>query len=159
MGTKNNIWLDHLYTPIEFMMLAAVYLVSFQKSLYKYTVVGVVILFIILNFIIVMMGVDITKMNSMPRILESIFLISMAILYFYQTLHNFNYTYLDKDPVFVLSCGVLIYQAGISMAYAMFNDALAESYNTARICLCIVFVLNIFFYAVLTMALKRSPVK
>ncbi|MFD1187097.1 hypothetical protein, partial [Pontibacter rugosus] len=93
MGTKNNIWLDHLYTPIEFMMLAAVYLVSFQKSLYKYTVVGVVILFIILNFIIVMMGVDITKMNSMPRILESIFLISMAILYFYQTLHNFNYTY------------------------------------------------------------------
>ncbi|MFD1188569.1 hypothetical protein, partial [Pontibacter rugosus] len=67
--------------------------------------------------------------------------------------------YLDKDPVFVLSCGVLIYQAGISMAYAMFNDALAESYNTARICLCIVFVLNIFFYAVLTMALKRSPVK
>ncbi|MFD2067990.1 hypothetical protein ACFSKU_13930 [Pontibacter silvestris] len=159
MGTQSNLWLAHLYVPIQFVLLAANYFVSFKKPLLKCGVAVVVAGLVLVSIANAFLGEGITQMNSIPRVLESILLIGMAVLYFYQTLQNFNHTYLDRDPMFVLSCGVLIYFAGTSMAYAMFNQALAESYDAARICLTINLVLNIFFNSVLMMALTRTPVR
>ncbi|WP_147383353.1 hypothetical protein [Pontibacter oryzae] len=95
-------------------------------------------------------------MNSFPHTISAVVLVTMALIYFYQAAHDLKHTYLDTDPMFVLSCGIIIYQAGTAMAYSLFNEALAASYDTARICISVILVLNILFRVILAMALNRT---
>lgn len=156
LGTKNNLWIDHMFTPLEFSVLAVVYYISFTRPVFKRGVLAVAVGFVLFCVWNSLYGQDITQMNSVPHVLESVLLIGLAVLYFYQTVNSFAYTFLDRDPVFVLSCSLLIYQAGISMSYAMFNSALEESYNMARMCITIILVLNILFRIALLLVLKRT---
>ncbi|GAB3201406.1 hypothetical protein ABID22_004060 [Pontibacter aydingkolensis] len=102
------------------------------------------------------LGVGITQMNSMPRMVESALVISIAILYFYKVANDLSITYLDRDPVFLLSCGLLIFKSGSAMSWGIFNDALAESYDAARMCVAIILVLNTLFNVSLVYVLKRA---
>ncbi|WP_266204660.1 hypothetical protein [Pontibacter kalidii] len=158
LGTRNNHWIQHIYTPIEYVLLAMVYYFSLTSRFLKRGIVISIAGISVLCVLTVVMVEDITQMNSMPRMIAGAMLIAMAVLYFYQTASRPSFTYLDRDPMFVLSSGVIIYQAGTAMAFSMFNAALAESYDAARICLSIIVVLNILFRIVLMMALRRAPV-
>ncbi|GHA54099.1 hypothetical protein [Pontibacter akesuensis] len=158
LGTNNNLWIDHLYTPLEFALLAVIYYISFSRKLFKRGVVVAAVGFVLYSVLNSMLGQEVTQMNSVPHVIESVLLISLAVLYFYQTVHSFAYIYLDRDPVFVLSCCLLIYQAGTSMSYAMFNRALADSYDTARMCITVILVLNILFRIGLLLVLRRTRV-
>jgi hypothetical protein len=97
----------------------------------------------------------ITQMNSAPKMMANALLILLAIAYFYKVANDRNIIYLDSNPVFLLSCAVLIYYSGTSMSYALFNQALAVSYDAARICLAIVLILNILFNTSQAFILKR----
>ncbi|MDO6390352.1 hypothetical protein Q4E40_09455 [Pontibacter sp. BT731] len=94
-------------------------------------------------------------MNSVSRIAANAMLIVMAITYFYKVANNAKVIYLDRDPMFLLSCAILIYYAGTSMSYAIFNEALAISDDAARICLAIIMVLNVLFYISHAFILRR----
>lgn len=157
VGTDNNLWITHLYTPIEFLLISAIYYYSYSSKLMKRTLQAVTACFVLASSVLIVWGQKLTEVNSYARTLAAILLIAMALAYLYQTANNLKYTYLDRDPVFVLSCGVLLYQAGTSMAYAQFNAALAESYAAAAVCVAIILLLNILFRFILMLALKRAP--
>ncbi|CAM3458526.1 hypothetical protein POKO110462_03665 [Pontibacter korlensis] len=157
LGTSNNLWINHLDTPIEFILIATTYYVSFKQKPLKYGVVAAAVGFGAFCILGLFWGEDVTQMNSTPRIVAAVLLIAMAVLYFYQTANEVNYTYLDRDPMFLLSSGIIIYQAGTSMAYSMFNAALAESYDSARMCITVILVLNILFRITLMLAIRRTP--
>jgi hypothetical protein len=156
LGTNNNLWLSHIYTPVEYFLLASVYYISLKYRNVRKAIIGSVILVLIFSFVDAFFGEGISQMNSYTKVLESSLLIALALVYFYVTFQNLNKLYLDQDPMFVLSCGILIYFAGTTMAYLMFNRALAISDNMARICLSITYILNIFFNVVLLVVLKRA---
>ncbi|MBF8962645.1 hypothetical protein I0P70_05245 [Pontibacter sp. FD36] len=155
LGTKNNHWLGYVYTLLGFSVLAAIFYYSFDKPLLKRAIIsGVVGLCALLYYDAVVIE-GITKMNSVSRIAANAMLIVLAITYFYKVANNTKVVYLDRDPIFLLSCAILIYYAGTSMSYAIFNDALAISYDTARICLAIIMVLNVLFYISHAFILRR----
>lgn len=155
LGTKNNLWLAHLYTLFGFSVLASIFYYSFDKLLLKRAIImGVVGLcgFIYYDAFIVD---GLMKMNSSSRLAANAMLIMMAIAYFYKIVNNTKVIYLDRDPMFLLSCTILIYYAGTSMASALFNQALEVSYDAARICLSVIFVLNVLFNAGQGLVLKK----
>ncbi|WP_276497406.1 hypothetical protein [Pontibacter litorisediminis] len=159
LGTQNNHWIQHIYTPLEYVLLAMVYYGSLNN---RYVKVGVLLSIVgvgVFSVLTVALGQDMSRMNALPRMVAGALLVTMAVLYLYQAAHALRFTYLDRDPMFVLSSGIIIYQAGTAMAFSMFNTALQESYDAARICLTIIVVLNIFFRVILMMAIRRSPVK
>lgn len=156
MGTRNNLWVHHIYTPLEFCALAVIYYHSFRQPRIKKGILVAVGIMLLVSIGDATIGEGLTKLNSIPRMVENALLISMVILYFYKVANDLTTTYLDRDPVFLLSCGLLIHKAGSSMAWAMFNVALAESYDTARMCLAIIFVLNVLFSAGMVLVLKRA---
>ncbi len=155
LGTSNNIWLQHLYSPIEFSILAAIYYQSFKRKYFKRSILVSTCLFILFSIGNAVFGEGIMQMNSMVKMVENVLLISIAILYFYKVANDLSITYLDRDPVFLLSCALLIVKSGSTMSSIMFNAALAESYDAARICISIILVLNIFFNIALVFILKR----
>jgi hypothetical protein len=155
-GTTNNLWLGHVYTPIEFCTIAAIYYCSFKQPAFKRGILitaGGFVLFSVANIYWIE---SLTEMNSVARMVENSLLIMLAVLYFYKISNDLTITYLDRDPIFLLSCGILLYKSGTTMSYAMFNAALAESYDAARICLSIVMVLNILYHSSLIFVLRRA---
>ncbi|SIR12559.1 hypothetical protein [Pontibacter lucknowensis] len=154
-GTKNNLWLGHVYTLLGFSVLAGIFYYSFDKLILKRSIIGGIVGLCLLIYYDSFMADGIMKMNSVSRIAANAMLIMMAITYFYKVANNAKIIYLDRDPMFLLSCTILIYYAGTSMSYAIFNEALAISYDTARICLAIIFVLNVLFYSSQAFILKR----
>ncbi|WP_242929084.1 hypothetical protein [Pontibacter vulgaris] len=156
LGAKNNIWVVHVHTLLEFLILAAIFYTSFQRALFRKGIILAAILFISVSLIDAFLLEGITQMNSLTKVSGNAMLILMGILYFYKVANDLTVTYLDHDPVFLLSCSLLILKAGTTMSYAMFNQALAASYDAARICIAITLVLNILYYTALILILKRA---
>lgn len=155
MGTKNNAWLDHLFTPLEYVLLAGIFYLSIHIQPLKKAIalsLGVVLIISVVDAV----GLDtVQNMNTISKMVNTSFLVAIAMAYFYQTVNDMKVVYLDKDPLFLLSCGILIYKAGTSMSYALFNEALAISYDAARMCISVVLVLNILYYLSLAFIMRR----
>ncbi|WP_146173509.1 hypothetical protein [Pontibacter mucosus] len=156
LGTRNNHWIQHIYTPVEYLLLGMIYYYSLRGKFVKLGVLASIVCVGIVCMLSVVLAESITQMNTTPRMVAGAMLVALAVLYFYQSAREPNFIYLDRDPMFVLSSGIIVYQAGTAMAYSMFNAALAESYDAARICLSIIMVLNILFRVILMMALRRT---
>ncbi|WP_439881840.1 hypothetical protein ACSX1A_01515 [Pontibacter sp. MBLB2868] len=159
LGTTSNLWLGHIITPAELCILAAVYYHSFKRPAFKKIIFWASIVFVIFSISDSFFGDGVVQMNSVPKMIANTILIGMTILYFYKVANDLTITYLDRDPIFLLSCGLLIYKAGTSMSYAMFNAALAESYDAARLCITFILVLNVFFNVALIFVLKRTSLR
>lgn len=155
LGYNNNQWVAQLYTLLGFGVLAGVFYHSFVSSMIKKAILVSIVGLLLIMYYDVILTDGITKINSLSRVAANAMLILMAIAYFYKVANNAKVIYLDRDPMFLLSCAVLIYYAGTSMSYAIFNEALAISYDTARVCLSIIMVLNIIFYASSAFILRR----
>lgn len=155
LGYMNNLWMGHLYTVAGFSVLAGVFYYSFNNVLIQRSILGSIAVLLLLIYYDAFLTDGMMKMNSVSRIAANAMLILMAIGYFYKVANNSKVIYLDRDPMFLLSCVVLIYYTGTSMSYALFNDALAVSYDAARICLAIIMVLNILFYTSSAFILRR----
>jgi hypothetical protein len=154
--TQNNLWLSHIYAPVEFALLASAYYTSFKYTKIRKAIIWSFLVFFIFCIADAFFIEGLKEMNSYARVLESSLLIALALLYFYVVFQDLNQLYIDQDPMFVLSSGILVYFAGTTMAFLMFNKALEISDNMARICLSITYILNIFFYVVLMVVLRRA---
>ncbi|PKV63121.1 hypothetical protein [Pontibacter ramchanderi] len=151
----NNLWMNHVYTLIGFSVLAGIFYYSFDKIMLKRTIIFGIVLLCVLNYYDAFITDGLTKMNSVSQVAASVMLIILAITYFYKVANNAKIIYLDRDPMFLLSCAILIYYAGTSMSYAIFNEALAISNDAARICVAINMILLILFYASHVFILRR----
>jgi hypothetical protein len=156
-GTKNNLWSNHVFNPLQFGAMALVFFYSFESRLIKKLIVLAIAVVVVVTVYDAFMLVGITQMNSVSKIVANALLIAMTLVYFYKVANNATTLYLDQDPVFLLSAGLLIYLAGTSMSYALFNDALKVSYDAARICIAVILVLNILFNFSMAFILRRMP--
>ncbi|MCJ8164526.1 hypothetical protein MKJ04_06680 [Pontibacter sp. E15-1] len=154
--TGSNVWISHVYVPIEGLLLASIYYMHIRDKKIRWGIIISVFVFLLFCLVDSLFLTGVKHMNGYSRVAESSLLIGLAILYLYTLYKDLNYVYLGRDPMFVLSCGVMIFFAGTAMAYEMFDAALAESANTARICLCIVYVLSIAFNVVLVEVQRKA---
>lgn len=156
LGTSNNLWISYAYVPIEYVLLAWVYYMRFEEKKIRTGIKMSVFLFLGFCLMETYWGAGSHQINSYSRVLESTLLIALALLYLYVLYKDLNYVYLEQDPMFVLSCGVLIFFAGTAMAYGMFNKALAISDNMARVCLSITHILIISFNCLLVVVQRKA---
>ncbi|MBD1397058.1 hypothetical protein H9Q13_07760 [Pontibacter sp. JH31] len=145
LGTNNNLWSIHVFNPLQFSAIALVFYYTFESRLSKRLIVLAIAFVVIVTLNEAFMLDGIEQMNSVSKIFSNTLLIAMTLAYFYKVANKPKTLYLDQDPIFLLSASLLIYIAGTSMSWALFNDALEVSYDAARICLSIVFVLNVLF--------------
>ena len=157
LGTKNNLWITNIFVPIEFVLLGAIFYYCLPKPAYKWGIIAAAIVVTALSAFYAITGPGLTQVNPVPKMTANTLIIGMAVLYFFKIANDLRVTFLDHDPVFLLSCGLVIHKAGTSMSYAMFTAALAESWDAAKMCLVIIVTLNMLFYASLVLVLKRTP--
>jgi hypothetical protein len=159
LGSKNNLWSLHLSTVLEYAMLSIIFYKSFRRKWFKRGVVFFAISLTLFGIWNAFYGEGLTQMNTHARMAQASLLIVLIMFYFYKVSNDMSIIYLDRDPIFILCCFILINKAGSTMTYAMFKDALAVSYDAARMCLSVMLFLLIIYNTSLVLVLKRTPVK
>ena len=108
----SNLPLLHLYTFVQFILLAWVYRVHLHKTLslpLQRAFLGGFALFVVLNALW-LDGIE--NFNPHARAVESILLVVLALSYFYSLMREMRIARLESDSLFWISCAVLLYFSG-----------------------------------------------
>ncbi|WP_137757763.1 hypothetical protein [Pontibacter sp. SGAir0037] len=102
---------------------------------------------------------SIARLNSYPRSVGSALLILLALLYFYKVFNDMDKLFLEHDPMFLLSAGIVIYYAGTATVFSFLNEVMAHSYEDARMLVNITILLTISFNLLLMVVMRKAPAK
>lgn len=127
---RPNLPLLHIYTFIEFGLLAYIIgstLHPIIRSKQLHWMVGAFTIVAILNGWI---GEGFFHFNAYIRALEGLILISLALLYFYKLLKDLKIQRIEREPVFWVSLGVLLYFSGSLFLFLISNVLNQEATKT-----------------------------
>lgn len=145
-----NLPLLHIYTPLQFALIAWVYQLYLHKIYPRYLIPIVILIFSAYSLINSLFIQSIFTFNTYARAIENILLIILALSYFYKMLRELKVKYLEKHPMFWINSGVLIYFSG-SLFIFIFSNYILPSQSLSQFFWIIHAFLNIFiniFYAI-----------
>lgn len=149
----NNLWVVHLYVPVQFLFLSAVYYQVLSPKRIRIAILvlsGLVLAVSVLNAF--MVG-GLLLFNTYASAMASAVLILYALFYFDQVFRELRVKRLERDPVFLLSAGSLLYFSGTILGSVFMNTLLAESMTVAWVIYFINRGLSTVFKIVLALAL------
>lgn len=155
----NNNWMSHVFVPLEYLFFSSVYYTAFRSKLIKKGIFASFWLFLGFCVLNVFLWEPLDSFNANARVLESILLISLVLLYFYRKLNSKEEINFIRKPLFLLSAAILIYFAGTVVLFSFLDALMQESMQLARIFLSLMKVLLIMLNVVIAIVLlqdKRS---
>lgn len=118
----NNLFLNHLYAVIEFVLIAYLYTLHLNgliKIIYLRILMIAFVLFALVNTLFFQ---RLTEFNSNVTFTESLLLIVFSILYFYKLLRDLQHRRLERVPMFWINMSVLTYFSGALMLFHVANE-------------------------------------
>lgn len=122
-----NLPVLHLYTILEFNIIALFYFSFFGYFYSRKIIPGLMALFTIFAIFNSLFIQKFTEFNTYARSLESIILVVLSILCFYKILVELNTKNLTKLPIFWINTGFLFYFAGSFVLFILSNVILKEN--------------------------------
>ncbi|MEM6321748.1 MAG: hypothetical protein AAF960_29075 [Bacteroidota bacterium] len=117
----NNLYVFHTFTVLQFALLTLIMEKELVPFVSKRTLRGLMVGFTILALFDAFWWNGIENFNNYARTISSILLISLVILFFYKTLQELRIKNLEREPLFWLSIGILIYHSGSSLIFLFSN--------------------------------------
>lgn len=118
---NNNLWLLHLYTPLEFFCIVWFYNIILKGSVKESSMMGLGLGFAILSALNSAFLQPTDTFNTYARSLEGILVIVFCLAWCYKTLSEMQIRHLEQDPVFWINTGFLIYFSGNVLLFAFSN--------------------------------------
>jgi hypothetical protein len=106
---RNNLFLFHLFTPIEYSLLTYLYIQVISSSVLKKVLWASIPFFILLSVIFSQFIQGLKINNSYMSIIESVLLICWTLFFMREILLLKQVTVLYKYPLFWISVGILVY--------------------------------------------------
>lgn len=152
----NDLWVVHLYVPVEFFFLSAFYfrVLSSKNDQISIMVLSGLVLVGSLGNAFLIGGLLLN--NTYASALASGGLILYALFYFSQIFRELRVKRLERDPVFLLSAGSLLYFSSSILVNSIMNTLLFESMTVAWVFYMIDRNLDIIFKVCLALALWQA---
>lgn len=99
----------YLFTIIEFTILTYVFTQALVPFIARKYLLGVLLFFLLFVFSDMMWLSGIEQFNSYSTAVEGLLIICFTLTYFYKTLQELQIKYLEREPQFWISTGVLLY--------------------------------------------------
>jgi hypothetical protein len=151
---KNNLFLFHIFTPVEYSLISWLYAKNFHTPLLRKLTAFSIPLFVALALVFSIYIQPININNSDIIIIESILLCAWALLYlreliiFEQTEPPF------RTPLFWLSVGVMFYFLGNLFVEGLLNYLMRYSMESARRFYDFGFIFKYVFFLMLIFAVR-----
>ena len=127
----NNLWLTHLFTPIQYAFFASIFALWQNDHRMKLALQLSAILFAALCLSGILFFEDPRTFNIYTRPVEGVLLVFFSG----QMLHMINKRSLEplaRQPAFWISAATLIYFSGLAVLYGLSNTLLSRSVETLR---------------------------
>lgn len=118
---QNNLWVLHLYTPLEFACIVWYYSVVLKNFLKKWVFAAGAIGFGLLSVLNTAFLQDAQTFNTYARSLEGVLVILICLLWCYRTLVEMKIKQLEQAPEFWVNTGLLLYYSGNVLLFAFSN--------------------------------------
>jgi hypothetical protein len=156
----NNLYLFHIYTVIEFNVIAFFYGRVFGGFVPRWLMPVLMISFTVFAIINSLYIQVVTGIHTYTLVLECLLVIGMALLTYYQTLAEMQTTQLEMSPIFWVNTGFLLYFAGVLFVFMLRNASITESNQTlinaaTYIHLIVLILLHVFISIGLWLSPKR----
>jgi len=116
-----NLPVLHVYTVVEFSWITWFYYVAMPSYLPRKVAIGAIIVFAVAALLNTIYLQPVTQFNTYARTLASIIVITYALIYFYKIISEVQITNLEKDPIFWVNTGFLIYFSGSTLLFVFSN--------------------------------------
>lgn len=130
-GIKNNLFIFHITTPLEYLIISLLYRDAFVNTAIK-KMISISIPFFILGSIVLSVFIQsIQSNNSYVVILESIILIIFSLLFLREVLLLQQVMILHRFPMFWISVGIMFCYTGNLITEGMMNYMVRQSMELA----------------------------
>lgn len=153
----NNMPLFHVFAIVEVLILLSIYRLNFDSPPIKNTIQYVKIALGVFAVINVAFLQKLTTFNSNALTLNSVVLICCGVGYFYQLLRNITIEHLEKNPMFWINVGVLVYFSSSIILFHVSNRLIPEDLVTRGVAWGIHAIFNAFHYLAFAIALWMKP--
>lgn len=117
----HNLWVYHLYVPLYFWMIALLYRESPMKSTIKKWLLPYACIFTVFSVVNSIWIQPVSGFNSNAISIGMLSYILLALIYFQFLLKQQFYTRLENDPLFWMSVGLLLFNAGALVLFIVSN--------------------------------------
>lgn len=131
-GLKNNLFVFHISTPLEFILLVTLYRNVIVNTFVKKIISLSIPVFLVLStfFAIFVQAPDTN--NSQMIIIESVSMVFLSLFFLREVLLLQQVTVLHRFPMFWISVGILFYFIGNLVIEGMLNYMISHSMDLAR---------------------------
>ncbi|TYP77024.1 hypothetical protein [Aquimarina intermedia] len=155
----NNLPVYHLYTIIEFLLIIRIYWSTLSQLVSKKLLVGISVIFVVLAVLNTIFFQSIYVFNSNITTLLSILVILFSLSFFYITLKDVEYTALEKNPMFWINSGFLIYFSSNLILFFINNYLFEKSTEASFLIWGLHAIVNIVLIMFYTIAVWVNPKK
>ncbi|MDO7874264.1 hypothetical protein Q5H93_05930 [Hymenobacter sp. ASUV-10] len=125
----HNLYILHGYTIVEFLLIALFYRSFFNGFYPRWLVPALIAGFLLIAALSTIFLQQLSDSNAYVRGLESLLVIGLALLCFYKILTELLTKRLEKDPVFWINTGFLLYFAGNLFLFLLSNALLKQPHQ------------------------------
>lgn len=116
-----NLPVLHVYTVVEFCWITWFYHVAMPTYFTRKLAIGTIIIFALAALLNTLYLQPVTQFNTYARTLASLIVICYALTYFYKLITEVQITNLERDPIFWINTGFLIYFSGGTLLFVFSN--------------------------------------
>lgn len=123
----SNLFIWHIYTPIEFYFYSFIFSKHIVPPLPKPFFRGVLYAFGVIALLNVLFAQGFAQVNSYTRVLESMIFVCFSVLLLFQLFRQEESVPLQNKPLFWFACGILLYFSGNLFVF-IFSNFLHQYY-------------------------------
>jgi len=131
-GLKNNLFIFHIFTPLEYVLLALFYRDIIVNSRVKKIISYSIPIFILLAILFSVFIQKPDTSNSTVIMIESVIVIFLSLFFLREVLLLQHATILYRFPLFWISVGILFYFTGNMIIEGLLNYMISHSMQLAR---------------------------
>jgi len=149
---QNNLFVFHIFNPVEYVILSMLYISAFQnvkvKSVIRISMPVVVVLSIVFALFVQPLNVN----NSYFIMIESVLIVVWSLLFLRETIILQKESQLQRFPMFWISVGLLFYFIGSLCVEALLNYLLDHSLELSRKAYKVSFIFKYLLFILLMMS-------
>ena len=131
-GVKNNLFIFHISTPMEFVIVSLLYKNAISSDRLKKLITIMIPLFVVTSIVMSAFIERPDTNNSYMVIVQSIVLTFYSLFFLRETLLLQQVRVLQYYPMFWISVGILFYYVGILLVEGLFNYLVSRSIELLR---------------------------
>lgn len=117
----NNLWLIHILNFVQIPILSTIYYRSIPSIIFRNFILILAMVYVIFSVAISIYVQPFTVYPTITNTVQSLILCVLPLLFFYYTFKNLQIEKLEKEPMFWISAGLLLYY-GINLILLGFSN-------------------------------------